>query len=336
MAPPPTLGKPRQPWRPDRGPDGHDAAQRPRSIADQERQHAGRGGAGDPRPGAGRGAARLSPLLGRRASLELGPGGGEPRGADRPDRRPHVAPQGGLGRGHAEPLQLPQGRGVLPDARDALPRAHRPRHRARAGQRPAHGPRAAARRRPRARPVPRADRRPRRLPRRLPAREPSLCARAGHARGPDGAGGVAPRLERSERAVRGALRPRLLVRPLHQRRRRGRGDARVSRALPAVGGLPRAAGERGRVRPVRGHRGRGAAPRPEPRSVHRAALHGPDGAIPVRRGSRGLSLQPPRAGDRAQCPGAVGGRHPGTGARAPERPRRRIRRGRARRRRHHP
>ena len=77
-------------------------SQHPRSIADQERQHAGRGGAGDTRPGAGRGAARLSPLLGRRASLELGPGGGEPRGADRPDRRAHVTPQGGLRRGHAE------------------------------------------------------------------------------------------------------------------------------------------------------------------------------------------------------------------------------------------
>src|SRR6185503_12009672 len=38
----------------------------------------------------------------------------------------------------------------------------------------------------------------------------------------------------------------------------------------------------------------------------------------------GRSLQPPRAGDRAQRPGAVGGRHPGTGTRAPERPRRRV------------
>jgi luciferase family oxidoreductase group 1 len=61
-----------------------------------------------------------------------------------------------------------------------------------------------------------------------------------------------------------------------------------------------------------------------------------DGALPIRRGSRGLSLQPPRAGDRAQCPGPVGGRHPFAGERAPERPRRRVRRGRARRRRHHP
>ena len=225
-------------------------------------KHAGRGGAGDARPGAGRGAARLSPLLGRRASLELGPGRREPRGADRPDRRAHVAPQGRLGRGHAEPLQLAQGRGVLPDARDALSRAHRSRYRTRAGERPAHGPGAAAR----AAASGSTGSREQiadlvgYLGDCLPANHP-FAPRAGHARGPDGAGGVAARLERPERALRGALRPRLLVRPLHQRRRGGRGHPRVSRPLPAVGGLPRAAGERGRVRPVRGHRGRGAAPR---------------------------------------------------------------------------
>src|SRR5262249_24796708 len=103
-----------------------------------------------------------------------------------------------------------------------------------------------------------------------------------------------------------------------------------------LSGPRRPAVERGGVRPVRGHRGRGDAPGPEPRPVRRAPVHRADGPVPLDRGGRGLRLHPPRALDRAPRPRADGGRHAGAGARAAPRPRRRVRRRRAGRRHHHP
>ena len=144
--------------------------------------------------------ARLPSLLARRAPLDAGPGRLEPRGPDRPGRGAHLADPRRLRRRHAPALQRAQGRRELPRARDALPGPHRSRHRPRARERPADRPRARARTRAAS-----STSRSRVadllgfLHGDLPA-EPPLRAGARDADRPDGARGLAARLERPERA----------------------------------------------------------------------------------------------------------------------------------------
>ena len=149
----------------------------------------------------------------------------------------------------------------------------------------------------------------------LPAEHPLRGVHAMPA-GPTRAGGVAPGLERRERAAGGPARPGLLLRPLHQRAGRGGGHARLSRAVLRLARPGRAAQQRGRLRGLRGHGGRGAAAGAEPRSLHRAALHRPARAVPVGRGGGELSLQCPGGGHRPARGPAQRGRHARAGARA--------------------
>ena len=68
-----------------------------------------------------------------------------------------------------------------------------------------------------------------------------------------------------------------------------RAYARAFRPSPSPRRGPR---QRGGLRGVRGHRGRGRAPVAEPGPLHRAPVHGTRRPLPVRRGSRALSYSP--------------------------------------------
>ncbi len=126
------------------------------------------------RPRAARRCARLPPLLGGRAPRRADARRGQPRGADRADRRRHDGPAGRQWRRDAAPLQPAEGGRVLLDACRPVSRAHRSRPRPRGRHRPADHVRAAARPPPGgARRLPAEAGRAARLPRRHAARGPS-------------------------------------------------------------------------------------------------------------------------------------------------------------------
>ena len=210
-------------------------------------------------------------------------------------------------RGAAALLQRAQGGRAVPHARSALPRADRPRARPRAGRRPADRAGGGARPVRVRRRFPRAGARPRRVPRRRPPARSPVRSRQGAAGRRDRAGGVAARLVGLQRRARRRPRPAVRVRALHQRARRGRGDAGLPGGVQAVGARVRAAGDRLRVRDLRGEGGRGRAARRIDRPP--AAAHGARGrrAGADSRGSGGAPLHRARARLRpvpARAPGA--------------------------------
>ena len=127
--------------------------QRPRPDPGLRGLDRGAGAAQLDRPGAAGRAARLPPLLGRRAPRRRARRRALAGGADRPDRRRDQPHAGRQRRRDAAPLQPAQGGGELRRPRRPLPGPHRPRDRPRRRHRPDDHPRAPAR------PLPRAARR---------------------------------------------------------------------------------------------------------------------------------------------------------------------------------
>src|SRR5207247_1507761 len=119
--------------------------------------------------------------------------------------------------------------------------------------------------------------------------------------------------------ARRALRRRVLFRSLHQRRLRRRDHTRLRARVQALALAGHAAGQRRRLRRVCGEPRRGRAAGAEPRSLHRAALHGPRRALPhggrgggarvhaVGAADRRACARPARGGDARRVPGAAGG-----------------------------
>ena len=153
----------------------------------------------------------------------------------------------------------------------------------------------------------------------------SVRAREGAAGGRDLAGGVAARLVGLQRRARRRARAAVRVRALHQRARRGRGDAGLQGGVQAVGARVRPAGDRLRVRDLRGNGGRGRAARRIDRSP--PAAHGARRRLARadRGGSGGAPLHRARAGLRPLAARAPGARRARRSAREAARARRAVR-----------
>ena len=145
--------------------------------------------------------------------------------------------------------------------------------------------------------------------------EPSLRAGEGAAGRRDLAGGVAARLLGLQRRPRGGARPAVRVRALHQRPWRRRGDAGLPGDVQAVGARIRPAGDRLRVRDLRGDRSGGRAARRVDRSP--PAAHGARGRFAGADGRGGGSAPLHRAGARLRrlATRPPGARRAGRGAR---------------------